>query len=392
MSGHARNHAEQRLHRTELTHLLKLSQEVVQTKSALGHFGCSFLSFFLIKLLLRLFNQSENITHIENARRHAVWVEDLKILQTFTGRREQNWLTSDARHRQGSTTARIAIHLGEDYTSEINAFVEGLCGGYRILTNHGVDNEQNLMRINSIANIARLLHEFFINTQTTCGINNHRIVHFLLSVANRIASHLHRIASVLTWSGSSCSYSFRGNTALRRENFYAGALAHNLQLGNSIWTLQISSHQQRRVTSIFKPITKFSRQGSLTSTLQTGQHNNCWRILSEVEWTINACTQNSSKLFVHDRHHLLSRIERIAYFRAERALANASGEGAYNVHGYVGIEKSTTDFANSAVNIRFRQFTLRTQVLKSVRQAIGEGTECSHKSLFFHCSFGGLAG
>ena len=45
--------------------------------------------------------------------------------------------------------------------------------------------------------LARLLHERLINTQTAGGIDDHRVVHFLPRVFNRVARHLHRVAGGL---------------------------------------------------------------------------------------------------------------------------------------------------------------------------------------------------
>ncbi len=56
MRGHARNHAEQVLHRAELAHLLQLVEEVVQSEGAVGDLHGGLAGLFLIELLLRLLN------------------------------------------------------------------------------------------------------------------------------------------------------------------------------------------------------------------------------------------------------------------------------------------------------------------------------------------------
>ena len=83
MLGHARNHAEQRLHRTELAHLLQLIEEIIQAKGTLGNLLGGLAGLLLVELLLSLLDERHDVAHVEDARCHTIRVEDLEVLQTL---------------------------------------------------------------------------------------------------------------------------------------------------------------------------------------------------------------------------------------------------------------------------------------------------------------------
>ena len=49
----------------------------------------------LIECLLRLLDEREDVTHVEDAARHPIGVEDLEFFELFAGRREHDRLARD---------------------------------------------------------------------------------------------------------------------------------------------------------------------------------------------------------------------------------------------------------------------------------------------------------
>ena len=177
---HAGDHAEQRLHRAELAHLLQLVHEVVESELAFRHLLGGLAGLLLVELLLRLFDQGKDIAHVEDARGHAIGVEDLEVLEPFAGRGEQDRLAGHARHRQRRTAAGVAVELGQHHAGEIHALVERLGRLDGVLADHCVDDEQDLVGVHGIADVAGLLHQRFVDAQSAGGIDDDRVVQLLL--------------------------------------------------------------------------------------------------------------------------------------------------------------------------------------------------------------------
>ena len=163
MLGHARNHAEQRLHRTELAHLLQLIEEIIQAKGALGDLLGGLAGLLLVELLLSLLDERHDVAHVEDARCHTIRVEDLEVLQTLASGSEQNRLAGHGCHGQRGAAAGVAIELGEHHAGEVHAFIECLGGLDRVLTDHRVDDEQDFIGLHGVTDIACLLHQLLVH-------------------------------------------------------------------------------------------------------------------------------------------------------------------------------------------------------------------------------------
>ena len=377
MLRHARNHAEQALHRPQLAHLLQLLKEVVQTELALGHLLGGLAGLLLIELLLRLLDQGQDIAHIQDARSHTVRMEDLEILQPLAGRGEQDRLAGHARHRQRGTATGVAIQLGEHHAGEIHALVEGLGGTHRILADHRIDHEQDLIGLHGVTDIASLLHQHLVHTQTAGGIDDNRVIQLLLGQRNRIAGHLHRITGGQAGGGDLIA-AIRLHALLRRIHRHAGALADHLQLRHRVRTLQVGRHQQRRMTGILEPIAELAGQRGLTGTLQTGEHDDRRRVLGEVQRAVHALTEHAGQLVVDDLDDLLGRVERLGHLGAQRALADTAGEGAHHLKRHVGVEQGAADLADGAVDIRLGKLAFALQVLERIREPVCQRTKRCH--------------
>ena len=114
---------------------------------------------------------------------------------------------------------------------------------------HRVDDEQNLVRLHGIADVASLLHQLLIHAETACGIDDHRVVKLLLGELHGVTGHLHRVAGGL--AGGDDRFAAIGlHALLRRVHRHAGAFADHLQLRHCVRTLQIGRNKQRSVAGI----------------------------------------------------------------------------------------------------------------------------------------------
>ena len=275
------------------------------------------------------------------------------------------------------SAAPIAIEFGEHHAGEIDALIEGLGGAHRVLADHRVDHEQDLVRLHGVADVSRLLHQRLVHAESAGGVDDHRVVQLLPRVFDRVARHLHRVAGRLARGGNRVAA--RGlHALLRRVDGHAGALADDLELRHRVRALQIGRHEQRRMARILEPVAELARERRLAGALQTREHDDRGRVLREVERAIDALAQDVGELVIDDLHHLLCRVERFGDLGAERALAYARGERAHHVERDVRIEQRAADLADRAVDVRFGELAFALEMLERVREPVCKRTKCCH--------------
>src|SRR5699024_8975240 len=110
----------------------------------------------------------------------------------------------------------------------------------RVLTDHGVDDEKDFVRVNCVANIARLGHESFINAQSTCGVNDDDVMLRALGFFNTCLRNLNGIPRRSAHLMVVC---IDGGTSIGSKSRNACALTHDFKLLNRAWALQVTGHQ-----------------------------------------------------------------------------------------------------------------------------------------------------
>ena len=117
------------------------------------------------------------------------------------------------------------------------------------------------MRSNSRFNIGQLVHEDFVNSQTTRCIDDNNIFQHMRAL-------LYSATRNIYWISTRCFISKYWNIDL---------LPYNLQLSNRGWTIYVGSYEHWMLTLFAKVYCQFTSCCSLTSTLQTNEHDNRWR-------------------------------------------------------------------------------------------------------------------
>lgn len=120
-----------------------------------------------------------------------------------------------------------------------------------------------------------------------------------------------------------------------------------------------------------EPLTELARQGGLTGTLQTGQHDHGGTGFGQVDAT-GFATQNVLKFLVDDLDHLLAGVQRLGDLGTQSAFLDDGREFPDHGNGDVRFEKGAPDFPNGGVHIRFGQPTLAAQVLEGRCKPVGQ--------------------
>ena len=126
---------------------MKLAAEPILAAIVLGLLG--------VEDLLGLLDQGEHVAHAEDAAGHPVGVEDVEVLELLAGGREQDRLAGDLPDRQRGATAGVAVELGQHDAGEADAVAERLGGGDRVLADHRVEHEEDLVGVDGVADRRR---------------------------------------------------------------------------------------------------------------------------------------------------------------------------------------------------------------------------------------------
>ncbi len=140
----------------------------------------------------------EHVAHAEDAGRHAVRVERVEVVQLLAVGGEHDLLAGDVRDGQRGTAAGVAVELGEHHAVEADAVAERLGGVDRVLADHRVDDEQDLVRADRVADVRGLLHQLLVDAEAAGGVDDHDVVDCLvLGVLDGVLGDLDRVADAV---------------------------------------------------------------------------------------------------------------------------------------------------------------------------------------------------
>ena len=97
--------------------------------------------------------------------------------------------------RKGGAASCVSVGLREDDARYIKRFVKTFRNRDCVLTRHRIDGEQNLVRLDSRFDIFQLVHEDFVDVQTTRGVKKNDVVSVIFCVGNGAFRYLNGICS-----------------------------------------------------------------------------------------------------------------------------------------------------------------------------------------------------
>ena len=192
-------------------------------------------------------------------------------------------------------------------------------------------------------------HHLGIDTQASGGVDDDDVIELALGLDDGVTSHLDGIANTVA--------------GLRSEDMHTGSLTDDLQLGDRVGTLQVTGGQQRRVPLLLEPPSELARQGRLTGTLKSSEHDDGGRGLREPDGA-GLTAKDLDELLVDDLDDLLSRVERLRQFLAVTAFLDRRNEFLDDRQVDVGLEEGDADLASRGVDVGIGETSLATQSLE----------------------------
>ena len=295
-------------------------------------------------------------------------MENVEVLELLARRREHDGLAGDLADRQGGATAGVAVELGQDDAGEVDAIAERLGGDDGVLADHGVDDEEDLVGVDGVADVGGLLHQDLVDAQATGGIDDDHVV---LVDAGMLDAAARDVDGITVAGAHLVLVRVDGGARVRREAGDARLLRDDLQLLHRAGALEVTGHQDGGVPLPGEVLRQLAGERGLTRALQTGEHDHRRRGLREAD-ALRVAAEDLDELLVDDLDDLLRRVQRLRHLRAGGALLDALDEGAHHGQGDVGLQQREADLAGGGVDVRLGQAALATQILQCPGEPFGE--------------------
>ena len=121
-------------------------------------------------------------------------MEQVEVGELLAGGGEHHGPARDRGDRQGGTTASVAVELGEDDAVVAHAVEEGLRRGDGVLADHRVDDEEDLVRLDGVADRGGLGHHLGVDAEAACGVDDDHVVQLALGLLDRRAGDVDGVA------------------------------------------------------------------------------------------------------------------------------------------------------------------------------------------------------
>ncbi len=311
-----------------------------------------------VEALLGLLDQGEHVAHVEDPAGHPVGVEHVEVGRLLAVGREHHRLAGDRRDRQGGATAGVAVELGEDDAVVADAVEERLGGVDRVLADHRVDDEEDLVGVDGVADVRGLLHHLGVDAEAAGGVDDHDVVQRALGLGHAGAGDRDRVADAVARLGG--------------EHLDADPLAVDLELVDGVGALEVGGHEQRAAALLLEPQRQLGGQRRLAGALEAGEHQHGRRGLREAQ-PAGLAAEDRDELLVDDLDDLLGRVQRPADLLAAGPGLDRVDERLDHRQRDVGLEQGDADLAGGRVDVGLREPSLAAEVLERRGETVGEG-------------------
>ena len=134
-------------------------------------------------------------------RREALRPELLELVDRLAHADELDGLAGDLLDGERRAAARVAVELGEDEASRGRGAVELGGGAHRVLANHRVGDEEDVLRFDARLDLLQLAHHLLVDGEPAGGVVDHDVAVLLAGMGERVLRHLRRLDVLLVEDG-----------------------------------------------------------------------------------------------------------------------------------------------------------------------------------------------
>ena len=266
---------------------------------------------------------------------------------------ELHRLAGDLLDRKSRAAACIAVHLGQDEAVESESFVKLLGALDGVLPEHRVGDEQDLVRPDLVFDLGELLHELFVDVQSSRRIDQEDVV----AGVSRFAQGAFAQSEGLIAGGSV-------------PDLDVDVFRDDLQLLARRRPVNVHRDEHRAMVVFREPLGELSGGRRLAGALQADHHDDRWRLRREVQPDVLAA-QDLDQLVMDDLDDLLPRAQALHHFLSERLLLHGIRELLHDLEVHVGFEQGDSDFLERLVEVLFADAAFALEVLENALQFFG---------------------
>ena len=167
-------------------------------------------------------------------------MELLEVGDLLAGGREGDGPADDLLDREGGAATGVAVELGEDHAVEGEGLVERLGDVDGVLAGHRVDDEERVVGLDGLGDLADLLHQLGVDGEAAGGVDD-----------DDVAALVARFLDAAPGDGDGV-----GGLA---EHRHADLLAEDAELLDGGGALEVGADQQRVAALLLEPAGELGR-------------------------------------------------------------------------------------------------------------------------------------
>ena len=294
-------------------------------------------------------------------------MERLDLVELFADAGELDGLAGERLDRERSAAARVAVELREHDAGDVQRLVERRRRGDRVLTDHCVDHEQDLRRLDRRLDVLQLGHERLVDVQAARRVEKHEVVAVLAGVLDAGLGDLDRVA---------LPHLEHGDVELRADGF---------QLLDRRRAVHVARDEQRALALLFHQPRELRAVGGLARALQADEHHDARRFGADVQLLVFAAHEGA-KLLVDDLDDHLRRGETFEHIRAGGAFSHLFYKVLDDLEVDVRLQQGEFDLAHGLLDVGLGEPALAAQALERLGKFIRQGFKCHNIYPFNACS------
>ena len=232
---------------------------------------------------------------------------------------------------------------------------------HRILTDHGVGDEEHFAGRKLALEQRELVHQFVVDVQAAGSVHKDDVAGGELGFAHGAANDFERLIGA--------------RAGPERE---ASGLGHLGELLARRGAIDVRGDDDGAVAVLHEPFGELAGRGGLAGTLQANQEPNRRRTRSEKR--LGVLAEESQKLVADDFDDLLIGRELEQDFAAKGFFADVGEKLVHDADGHVAFEHGLADFAERGVQVLLGELALAAEVFEDALELFGKVFK--HRDLF----------
>ena len=206
-------------------------------------------------MLLEVLHEPDDVAEAEDAGGEPLGAELLEPVERLAHAEELDWLAGDLLDREGRAAAGVAVELREDEAVDREPPVELGGGLHRVLADHRVADEEDVLGRDRLLDLLELGHELLVDREPAGGVEDRRRRLLPLRGLERAAAHLGRRDARLV------------------EHRDAELLAEHLELLDGGGPVDVGGDEERLLALLEEQVRELAGGGRLTGALEADHHD-----------------------------------------------------------------------------------------------------------------------